>query len=141
MKKEQVILLFIATVIGILVAGAIFYLYQSTRIVPGNKLKTISISSPPPTPRPSIFLTVGSPIDQEVIDTRTITVSGKTSSDAVVAILTQNSHQMVTPAGNGDFSVTLTISDGQNIIEITAIAPNGEEAKVTRTVTFSSEEF
>ena len=48
---------------------------------------------------------------------------------------------VVKPAGTGDFSTTINIDSGENNIEITAISPNGEETRITKTVTFSTEEF
>lgn len=141
MKAEKVILSFIAVLIGLLVAGAAFYFYESSKTVPSLSPKTISIASPSPTPKPSIFLNLDSPKDEEVVNRKVITVSGKTIKDAIVSIITDDSQDIITPALNGSFSTTLTIGDGQNLVEVTAISPNGEDVKVMRTVTFSTEEF
>lgn len=141
MKAEKVILSFIAVLIGLLVAGAAFYFYESSKTVPSSTVKTISIASPSPTPKPSIFLNLDSPKDEEVVNKKVITISGKTIPKAIVSIITENSQDVITPALNGSFSTTLTIGDGQNFIEVTAISPNGEDVKVMRTVTFSTEEF
>lgn len=141
MKAEKVILSFIAVLIGLLVAGAAFYFYESSKTVPSLRPKTISITSPSPTPKPSIFLNLDSPKDEEVVNKKVITISGKTIPEAIVSVITEGSQEIITPALNGSFSTTLTIGDGQNLIEVTAISPNGEDVKVMRTVTFSTEEF
>lgn len=141
MKTEKIVLSFIAVAIGILVAGAAFYLYQATKTVDLSKTKTFSLQTPTPSPKPTIILTVDTPKDEEVFDKKIITILGKTTKDATVIISTQTDDQVVTPAQNGNFSTTAVISDGQNIIEITAVLPNGEEARLTRTVTFSTETF
>lgn len=141
MKKEKVILSFIATLIGLMVAGGAFYFYESSKTVPPSKIKTITIAAPTPTPEPSIFLSLEKPKDEEVVSKKIITISGKTIPDAIVSIITENSQDIITPALNGDFSTTINVEDGQNLIETTAIAPNGESVKLTRTVTFSTEEF
>lgn len=141
MKKEKVIFSFIATLIGLLVAGSAFYFYESSKTVPDSNIKTITIISPTPTPKPSIFLTLDSPKDETVVSKKIITISGKTIPEAIVSIITKNAQDIITPALNGDFSTTITLEDGQNLIEITAISPNGEDVKHTRTVTFSMEEF
>lgn len=141
MKKEKVILSFIATLVGLTLAGVIFYFYESSKTVPSSTTKTISIVASSPTPKPSIFLTLDSPKDEEVVSKKIITISGKTAPDATVAIITKNSQDIITPALNGDFSTTLNIEDGPNLVEITAIAQNGESVKVLRTITFSTEEF
>lgn len=141
MKKEKVILSFIAAVIGLMVAGSAFYFYESAKTVQPSKIKTITIVASSPTPKPSIFLSLDRPRDEEVVSKKVITISGKTIPDAIVSIITQNSQDIITPALNGDFSTTVTVEDGQNLIEITAISPNGEDVKVTRTITLSTEEF
>lgn len=141
MKKEQVVISFIAVVIGIFVAGIAFYIYQSTRIIPPSKTKTISLISPTPTPATSIFLTLERPKDEDLVDRKTITVSGKTTSDATVVISTDASDQVVKPTTQGSFSADVTIGDATNKVEVTAIGPDGQEATQTRIITFSTENF
>lgn len=141
MKTERIILSFVALLAGLLVAGVAFYLYQTTKIIPSSS-RIVSLASPtPPLSTSSIPLSINTPKDEDVTDSKTVTVSGKTSPNAVLIITTSISDQVVTPAGNGDFSATITIENGENLIEIKAIGPNGEEAKVTRTITFSTESF
>lgn len=141
MKKESIVLSFIAVLVGILVAGGAFYIYQLTKTIPGTNIKPVSITLPTPTPSSSIFLALSSPNDESVVSAKTITVSGNTNPNSVIAITTQTNQQVVTPAQNGNFSATVSIEGGENLIEVTAIAPNGEEKVVKRTVTFSTEEF
>ncbi|MBI2074577.1 MAG: hypothetical protein HYT83_01925 [Candidatus Levybacteria bacterium] len=141
MKAEKIVISFIAVLIGVLVAGAAFYFYQSTKIVSPSQIKTVSIKSPTPTPSSSIFLSVENPKNEDVVDTKTITVNGKTTSDAVIILSTISDDQVFTPTKIGSFSTTTTLNDGANLITITAIAPNGEEVKITKTVTYSTESF
>lgn len=143
MKKEKLILSFVATLFGLLVAGVAFYLFQATKTVPDttNTTKIISLASPSPTPSPSISLTLDRPKDEEVVDSKVLIVSGKTATNAVVTIITDSSDEVITPSAKGDFSTTVNLDDGQNILEIIAIAPNGESITLRRTVTYSLEEF
>lgn len=141
MKKERVLLSFIATLIGILVTAIAFYLYQSTKTIPPSKIKTISVSAPTPTPKPSIFLNISKPVDESVVSKKVITISGTTTSDATVIILTPIDQEIALPTPNGDFSTTIDIDDDQNVIEIISVRTNGEEIKVQKTITFSTEEF
>lgn len=141
MKTEKVILSFIAVLIGLLVAGIAFYFYQSSKTISTSQIKSISMTSPSPTPKPSIFLTLDTPIDEQVFDQKTIIVSGKTNPTATVEVLTTLSEQIVTPTSTGAFSTTVTIEDGENMVDIIAIAPNGDEVKLSKTVTFSTESF
>ena len=141
MKKEKIILSATAALIGILVAVVGFFFYQSTKKVKPSEIKKITISSPSPTPKSSIFLIVDKPKDEEVVDKRTITVSGKTIPEAKIVVLTQRSVEAAVAAKNGNFSTEITLGEDENIIEISALAPNGEIAKVKRVVTFTTESF
>ncbi|MDP2585737.1 MAG: hypothetical protein Q8P29_02550 [Candidatus Levybacteria bacterium] len=142
MKKEKLILSFIATLFGLLVAGIAFYLFQATKTVPNTTTtKTISITSPTPTRYPSISLTLDRPKDEEVVNSKILIVSGKTQSNAVIVVITDSSEDVITPSSKGDFSTTVNLDDGQNILEVIAIAPNGESVTSKKTVTYSQEEF
>ena len=141
MKTEKFILSFIATVFGLLVAGLAFYLFQATKTVTPNNTKTVSFISPTPTPLPSIFLTVDRPKDEEVVVNKVEIVSGKTTSNAVVIVITETSEDVMAPAENGDFSTTVNLNEGQNVLEVISIARNGESIRIKKTVTYSQEEF
>lgn len=142
MKTERVILSFIALLIGLGVAGGAFYFYQSTKVVRIEKTKTISFSSPTPSHDTSGYiLSLESPKDEEVVDKKTVTIIGKTVSDAIIVITTETDEQVISPARNGDFNTTQTITDGANIIQITAVFPDGGEKRITRTISYTNENF
>lgn len=144
MKAEKIILSFVAVVIGLIAAGIAFYLYQMTKTIPASKNQTLSVQnqiSPSPTPNTQNFLTVENPKDESVTASKTITISGKTEPGATIIISTENNDQVVNTAANGDFTLTNTIGNGTNVIQITAVFTNGEEKKITRTVTYSTESF
>ena len=141
MKTERVLLSLLAVVIGLLVAGIAFFLYENTRNTPDSRTKTVSAPTPTPTLKPSVFLVLDQPKDEEVVAKKIISISGKTATDATVVVLTNNDEQVLTPTNSGDFSTTTTLEDGQNLIEATALTPNGESASILRVVTFSTEEF
>ena len=141
MRKEKIILSTSAALIGILVAVVGFFLYQETRKVNPSEIKKITIKSPSPTPQGTIFLTVDRPRDEEVVDERVIIISGKTIPNAKIVVATQGNEEAAVAAGNGNFSTEITLDTLENIIEVIAIAPNGEVAKVKRVVTYSTESF
>lgn len=139
MKTEKLILSFIATALGLLVAGLAFYIFQATKTVTHINTKTVSFVSP--TPASSVFLTVDRPKDEQVVNNKVGVISGKTTNNAVVIVITEDSEDVITPANNGDFSTTVNLDDGQNVLEIISIVPNGESIRIKRTVTYSQEEF
>ena len=141
MKTERVILSFIAVLVGILVTGTVFYLYQSTKKPTTQNTKTITILEPAPTPAQNVFLTINTPSDEIVISKKIVSITGTTEKDATVVIVTPVDQVVLTPASSGNFSTTVNIDDGENFVEITAISAKGQETKMTRTVTFSTEDF
>jgi hypothetical protein len=142
MKTERLILSFIAVLIGLLVAGAAFYFYQSTKVIstPEKKVVTPKATNTP-IPESANVLVIDSPKEEEVVDKRIITISGKTTSDAIILVSTESDDQVVKPSANGNFSLSQTIGTGTNIISITAMYPTGEEKTVQRSVTFTTESF
>ena len=142
MKQERVILSFIMVLIGLLVAGVAFYLYQGTKTIPASKLKTVTVTTPSPTAMPSaVYLNVDNPTDESVVDNKVLTVSGKTVVGATVVILTSSSRQVVQPSQAGDFSTTINLDDGENFIQIISFGPDGLSTTINRTVTYSTEDF
>ena len=141
MKKEQIIISISALIIGILVAVTVFFLYQSTKKIKPEEIKTITINDPSPTPSSGLFLTIDRPGDEEVVDQRTLTISGKTIPDAKIVILTQSNEEAAVPTKDGNFSTDILLDQNENIIEISSIAPNGEIVKVKRVVIYSTEDF
>ena len=141
MKTERVVLAVIAIIVGLAVAGIAFFIYQSTKAVPTNKAQTIKIVTPTPTPSVTSLLSIDSPADESVVNTRSVTISGKTASDATIVLNTATDDQVVSPASNGNYSLTTTLANGQNLITITAIAANGDEVTKKMTITSSTEQF
>lgn len=141
MRKEKIILSIVAATFGILVALGGFFFYQSTKELRSNQIKKITIESPTPNLEEGMFLNITTPKDEEVVTTRTIKVSGKTVPDAKIVVLSESFEQGAVADRNGDFSTDITLSQNENILQISAIAPNGETMKLTRIVTYSTESF
>ncbi len=141
MRKEKIILSFVAVLIGILVAIIGFFLYQSSKQIKPGEIKEITIETPAPTPPSDLFLTIERPQDEEVVSKRIITVSGKTIPNAKIVVLTQSNEEAALAASDGSFSTEITLDVDENIIEISAIAQNGEIVKAKRVVTYTTEDF
>ena len=144
MKAEKFILSLVAVMVGLIAAGIAFYLYQMTKTLPASKNQTLTIKTQithAPTPSNENFLTVENPKDEEVFDKKTITISGKTTPKSTIIVSTEDNDQVVSPSETGEFTLTQSIGDGTNVIQITAVFLNGEEKKITRTITYSTENF
>lgn len=140
MKKEKIILSIAAALIGIAVTASAFFIYQQTKKIDEGDVKKITINPSPP-PKSSIFLTVDEPLDEVVVDERIIRVDGKTVPGANIVVLTKDSEEAGIASSNGSFSMDITLSSDENIIEIIAFSKEGETASVKRIVTYSIEEF
>lgn len=144
MKTEKVILSFIAVMVGLLVAGVAFFIYQSTKVIPVSKLPKITINSPSPTNTQKpllVSLSIDQPLDQSVVTSKSITISGKSNPDAIIVVDTASDDQIGTPSSTGDYSIAETLDNGENQITVTAIGSNGQEITKTITVTYSTEDF
>lgn len=141
MKSEKIILSLLALMIGLIVAGGAFFIYQSTKTISPSNIKTITIQKTSPTPTPSVMLSIVSPADESVVTSKVLTLTGTTSPQATVVVNTSGTDTVVTPASTGAFSLTLTLPDSENTITVTAIAPNGDEVKKVLTVGYTTEDF
>lgn len=141
MKAERIILSFVAVLIGLAVAGVAFYLYQMTKTVDNVSPKRNTLTIATPTTDANNYLTISSPRDESVTDQKTISISGTTATDATLVVSTETNEQVVKPALNGNFTLTESIDEGYNLIQITAIFPNGEEKTILRTISYTNESF
>lgn len=142
MKIEKLLFSFLAAFLGLGFAFATFFLYQTHKALPQKEvLQATTLVHANPTPTPLIYLTVDSPTDEEVVNSKVVTVSGRTIPQATIVVITPTNQQIVTPTRTGTFTLSTTIGDDENQVEITAIAPNGEESKITRTISFTTQNF
>ena len=141
MKKEKVVLSFIGIAIGLIFAGVAFYFYQSTKAINTNPDTKKTANSPTPTPQSSLFLVINEPADEQVVENKVVTMSGQTTPDSRVLIITKSGQLVLKPTSIGAFSTTLTLEDGENLIRIIAYGAGGETTMTQRVITFSTEDF
>lgn len=140
MKQERVILSFIMVLIGLLVAGVTFYFYKSGEKTNSN-IQTIISPSPTPTATDNLLLTIKSPVNEAVVENKTIKILGTTSPKATVIIITKLDQQVLTPDSTGDFNATVSLGNDQNLITIIAVLPNGETKQIQHTLTYTTNNF
>ena len=141
MRKEKIILSIAAGIVGILVALGAFFFYQSTKQLRSNQIKKITIETPTPNPESGMFIKISTPKDEEVVEDRVIKVSGKTVANSKIVVLSDTFQQAGVADDSGNFSIDITLSENENILQISSISPNGEIAKTERVVTYSTESF
>ncbi|OGH06689.1 MAG: hypothetical protein A2W22_02240 [Candidatus Levybacteria bacterium RBG_16_35_11] len=141
MKREKVVLSFIGVAIGLIFAGLAFYFYQSSKAIDTDQNTNKAASAPTPTPKTSFYLVINEPIDEQVIANKVITLSGQTTPDATILIITKSAQEVLKPTQMGSFTTTLTLEDGENLIRLVAFASNGETTMAQRVITFSTKDF
>lgn len=141
--KEKILLSVIAAFLGLLVAGGAFYIYQMTRTVEEPQQQTVLDAKriPSPTPAGTNYLTIDKPGEESVDDKRTVTIAGKVTPNSTIIVSSETADQVIKPATNGSFSLTQNIEDGVNLVQITAVFPDGQEQTITKTVTATTEDF
>lgn len=128
---------FVVLVLVVLGAGLLFLSQKkgqeapSTTFFPSPTITLTTTVTPPPTNN-QIALTITKPVDQTVVTTPTVVVSGKTVPNADVSV----NDQELTADAQGNFSVTVNLEDGDNYIDITVNDQNGQSAQKEIMVTY-----
>ena len=149
MKQEKIVLSFIAVLVGLAVAGIFFFLFQGAKrggtlnktITIAKKINSIQNISPVVNPNNKLFLTITKPQSEQVYTTKNITLSGQTLPSATIVIITPSTTQVLSADNKGNFFYPITLNDGENFIQVTAILSSGEEKTVSITATYSLEKF
>lgn len=139
MKKERLILAFVAIAAGLIVASSIFYFYQNKR-APSVFPNQPSQATPSATNgRP--VLEVINPQDESITDSKTIEITGKSQPKALIVINANSNDYVVTAEDDGTFTQKIALADLENIISITAYTENGVSETKELTIIYSTEEF
>lgn len=80
----------------------------------------------------TLSLSITSPANRSTVTTSTITISGKTSSNAEIFI----NDKTLKADGSGNFSTSITLDEGENLIAISANDANGNFVEKELTVTY-----
>lgn len=143
MKKEMVVAIFLGLLLG---GGAAFALVR----IPKNFAADMDTVSPTPissdelSPTPQsandLTLEILLPENQAMTEESEITVSGKTKSEALVAIASSLDEKVTTAGQDGAFSERIKLEEGSNEILIVARF-NGLEAEKRLVVNYTAEKL
>lgn len=96
-------------------------------------ITAITIDTTPP------VLTLSSPVDNLVTNNPSCVVSGITNDSLSSPVTVRVNGQLVSVSGEGKFSTTLTLTEGENTITVVATDGAGKTSTVTRTVVLDTE--
>lgn len=141
--KERLVIIIIAIIAGLFITSAGFFIYQSTKKGNDNiirKKTTVSTNSTI-SPQSNLFVKVIEPSDESLTTKRTLSIKGTTNPENIIIVSTNLEDVTGKPTTDGNFSLTVDISAGANVIVTRSISPNGDSVEDKKTVTYSTEEF
>lgn len=132
LQKGNTLLIIVALVLVVGIVGLGGYFIYNLKILnpstPGDNyaLETVKVEGVAESKSTSdkISLNIISPKNNDIVKSRNVVVAGKTTSGAEVFI----NDQYVKADLNGNFSLTITLDEGENIL---VVAANDEEGNVT----------
>lgn len=143
-KKEVTVAVIIGLIIGVLVVGGILRARSAI-----NNMKTLGdiTKTPLSSQNPSsennngeLFLSLIT-VDNQVVNTPTITVTGKTLPASYVVLNSEKGDYIIVPNDLGTFSQEVILVKGANTIVVTVYEENGNKQEQTLTVVYTSAEI
>lgn len=135
--SKKVLWVFVFLILAaIAILGVLFIRgYQSGKSV-------AAIVDTTPTPEPSvptaqITLELSEP-DKDIATTSAkLTINGKTSSNSLVSVTGGSDDAIITTDAGGAFSVPITLTEGLNVLVVSAFTEDGDTSSVTRNVVYT----
>lgn len=135
MKKEVLIAVLVGLTMGLIITYGVYRVRVSgSNPHPGPNLQT---SPEPSSEAPSAILSISSPLEGAVLSATELTVSGTTLPQAFVVIFVNDIEHITTADATGNFSVSVTLTDGANIINVVVAGNDGKTYNEYRTVVVS----
>ncbi|MFH2019629.1 MAG: hypothetical protein ABII80_03395 [bacterium] len=143
-KKEITVAVIIGLIIGLLVVGGILRARSAINNMktPGDDTKTPTSSQTPASNEGNgeLFLSLITE-DNQVVNTPTITVTGKTLPTTYVVLNSEKGDFIIVPNDLGTFSQEVTLVKGANTIVVTVYEENGNKKEQTLTTVYTSAEI
>jgi len=139
MRKEIIFAIIIGLALGLLITFGIYTANKALKKKEGPQ--TITNTSPTPSPTaliPEISLEITEPDDNRVFTKSEATISGKTSKEAILTILTEGNEYFSQADENGLFSKKITLIKGANTVKIVATDLLGNKTEKELTLVYTS---
>lgn len=144
MKKEVVWVIVTAFGLGLIITYGVLTarkaLEQQKQTPPPSEVVEESAPTLEPTIAP-LTLTIYQPEDETVVDKPTILLKGKTASNAVIAILTEEDELILEADDEGNFETEIDLVDGVNEIIISAFDEETNEVSQTLNLVYTEAEI
>lgn len=122
MRKEVLGAIILGLILGAVIVAGYYRADQAkhSRLEPGTPTVTPEVS-----PNTQL-LTITSPADGDIFNTPVATISGTTTPEARIVIVSENDQEIVKPSPNGYFNQEVELDGGTNRIQVSAINPTGD---------------
>ena len=133
---------FILSHLALLIIGLTFFISLSIYLNPDYfKAKNLKDYLPVTTKPISFNLDINNPEDELLLFENSTLISGKTSPNATVVISSEDFDIGMQTNNQGEFSKLIELSEGINLIQITAFDQNGNSKEAIRTIYYSKEKL
>lgn len=142
MKKDVTVAICAGFVLGIIVALTATNLPNILKIKIPTTGQTPSPTAPEvKTPLPNLDLTVDSPKEESISDSKTATVSGHAKGGQTVLIETADNYDTPDIEASGKFTSKLDLAEGVNTVYFTLYDDNGNSIAKTVNVYYTTEKL
>jgi len=150
MIKELSLAILFGLLIGFGLTGTIYFVKQGQSNKTKQSLPKISAPTSAPENKnndtqnnspdnaQSFDLKIISPQNNDIIATSKTTLNGQTDADSLVVITTPIKNYHLDADSEGNFSLPIDLEVGYNVINITAINQNDQEAHMELFITYST---
>ena len=124
MRKEVIL----AIIIGLLLGSVLVYgLHRANQaMLPQDQTDQQASTQPEAEPTPTSLLTVYSPQDRQIFENETATISGQTQPGNALIIITEQDELTPQVDDSGNFTQTIELIPGGNLIHISAVTATGQ---------------
>lgn len=138
MKKELLFVIGIGIIIGSIVVFGVYIAQNAIKQQNQEKIEKSSEEQTTLYEEKPHTLTITEPLDEIIVDSETIQVSGKTTPEAIIAIIAEENELLLTADKQGDFTTDVTLVGGANQITVSAFNNEGQKAEQILTVVYST---
>lgn len=138
MNKDALLATLIGLGVGLVITGALLLGPTITKSITFPKFSfSFGSSKPKPTAAPlpapkEFFVSIDSPLSDDIASKEELLVSGKTSEGAVVVVGGPKDEDVITAKSDGAYAGKITLAEGKNDITVTAYK---DAKQITQTIT------
>lgn len=141
MKKEVIIAIFIGVVIGLIITFGLKRAEQSLNAGLESPQAQSQTNNLEVAETPDHTLYVASPQPNSIVESDKITISGSTTPYSLLAVISDHDQNTTMADTQGNFSVSLSVLKGANLISVKSYDNLGKLANLTFPIVYTDIDF